>query len=95
MGAYNFFPQFRINGAIERYNGEFAYIHNSFAVRGEYDQVAMYRTNIGSYQVGNLGFLSLPGIRAKRLGSERQLPADGREAAGKRHSAGEAPALRA
>ncbi len=64
-GAYNFFPQFRINGAIERYNGEFAYIHSSFAVRGEYDQVAMYRTNIGSYQVGNLGFLSLPGIRAK------------------------------
>ena len=64
-GAYNFFPQFRINGSIERYNGEFAYIHNSFALRGEYDQVAMYRTNIGSYQVGWLGFLSLPAIRAK------------------------------
>ncbi|MFZ3263751.1 MAG: porin [Terriglobales bacterium] len=64
-GAYNFFPQFRINGSIERYNGEFAYIHNSFSLRGEYDQVAMYRTNIGSYQVGWLGFLSLPAIRAK------------------------------
>lgn len=50
-GAYNFFPQFRINGKIERYNGEFTYVHQSFAMRGEYDQVAMYRTNIGSYQV--------------------------------------------
>jgi hypothetical protein len=64
-GAYNFFPQFRINGAIERYNGEFSYVKDSFALRGEYDQVAMYRTNIGTYQVGNLGLLSLPGIRAK------------------------------
>jgi phosphate-selective porin OprO and OprP len=64
-GAYSFFPQFPINGDIERYNGEFTYLHNSFALRGEYAQLAMYRTNIGSYQVGNLGYLSLPGIRAK------------------------------
>jgi Phosphate-selective porin O and P len=64
-GAYSFFPQFPINGAIERYNGEFAYIHNNLAVRGEYDQVAMYRTDIGSFQAGNLGYLSLPAIRAK------------------------------
>lgn len=63
--AYNFFPQFRINGPVERYNGEFTYIHSSFALRGEYDQLAMYRNNVGSYQVGGLGYLSLPGIRAK------------------------------
>jgi len=64
-GAYNFFPQFPINGDIWRYNGEFTYIKNALAVRGEYDQLQMDRTNIGSYQVGNLGYLSLPAIRAK------------------------------
>jgi len=64
-GAYTFFPQFPLNGSIERYNGEFTYILKSFAVRGEYDQLAMFRTNIGSYEQGGLGYLSLPGIRAK------------------------------
>lgn len=63
--AYNFFPQFPINGNIWRYNGEFTYIKGSFALRGEYDQLRMDRNNIGSLQVGNLGFLSLPGITGK------------------------------
>jgi phosphate-selective porin len=64
-GAYTFFPQFAINGDIQRYNGEFTYIKDRFALRGEYDQLDMDRTNVGSEQVGNLGFLSLPTIRAK------------------------------
>jgi phosphate-selective porin len=63
--AYTFFPQFAINGDIQRYNGEFTYIKDRFALRGEYDQLDMDRTNVGSDQVGNLGFLSLPTIRAK------------------------------
>ncbi|HSZ64150.1 MAG TPA: porin [Terriglobales bacterium] len=63
--AYTFFPQFAINGDIQRYNGEFTYIKDHFALRGEYDHLNMDRTNIGSEQVGNLGFLSLPVIRAK------------------------------
>lgn len=63
--AYTFFPQFAINGDIQRYNGEFTYIKDRFALRGEYDQLDMDRTNVGSEQVGNLGYLSLPTIRAK------------------------------
>ena len=64
-GAYNFFPQFPINGDIQRYNGEFTYLKGSFSLRGEYDQLNMDRTGIGSEQVGGLGFLSLPVIRSK------------------------------
>jgi phosphate-selective porin len=64
-GAYTFFPQFAINGDIQRYNGEFAYLKGAFSLRGEFDQLNMDRTNVGSEQVGNLGFLSLPTIRAK------------------------------
>jgi phosphate-selective porin len=64
-GSYNFFPQFAINGPIERYNGEFTYIKSRFALRGEYDQLNQFRQNVGSLQEGGLGFLSLPGITAK------------------------------
>jgi len=64
-GVYNFFPQFAINGDIQRYNGEFTYLKGPFSLRGEYDQLDMDRTNVGSLQVGWLGFMSLPTIRAK------------------------------
>ena len=64
-GAYTFFPQFAINGPIHRYNGEFTYIKNRFALRGEYDQLNQSRNNVGSETVGGLGFLSLPSIIAK------------------------------
>jgi phosphate-selective porin OprO/OprP len=64
-GAYTFFPQFAINGPIERYNGEFTYIKSRFALRGEYDQLNQFRRDVGSEQAGGLGFLSLPGITAK------------------------------
>jgi phosphate-selective porin OprO/OprP len=64
-GAYTFFPQFAINGPIERYNGEFTYLKSGFALRGEYDQINQFRRNVGSEQAGGLGFLSLPGITGK------------------------------
>ena len=64
-GAYSFFPQFAINGPIQRYNGEFTYIKDHFALRGEFDQLNMSRNNVGSEQPGGLGFLSLPSIIAK------------------------------
>jgi len=64
-GAYTFFPQFAINGDIERYNGEFTYIKSRFALRGEYDQLNMFRYSVGSLQAGGLGFLTLPGVTAK------------------------------
>jgi len=63
--AYSFFPTFAINGPIQRYNGEFTYLHNAFSLRGEYDQLNMSRNNVGSEQAGGLGFLSLPSIIAK------------------------------
>ncbi len=63
--AYSFFPQFAINGPIQRYNGEFTYLKSRFALRGEFDQLNMSRDNTGSEQVGGLGFLSLPSIIAK------------------------------
>jgi len=63
--AYTFFPQFAINGDIQRYNGEFTYLKGSFALRGEFDQLNTDRTNVGSLQAGGLGFLSLAPIRAK------------------------------
>src|SRR5580658_1156643 len=63
--AYTFFPQFAINGNIQRYNGEFTYIKSRFALRGEFDQLNMDRTDVGSLQAGWLGFMSLPVIRAK------------------------------
>ena len=64
-GAYTFFPQFAINGPVQRYNGEFTYIKGPFGLRGEYDQLNMSRNNVGSLQSGGLGFLSLPSIIAK------------------------------
>ena len=63
--TYSFFPQLRINGPIERYEGEFTYIKSGFALRGEYVQMQQQRDSVGSEQVGGLGFLTLPGIGAK------------------------------
>jgi phosphate-selective porin len=63
--AYDFFPQFAINGPIQRYNGEFTYLKSAFALRGEFDQLNMSRNNVGSEQAGGLGFISLPSIIAK------------------------------
>jgi phosphate-selective porin OprO and OprP len=63
--AYTFFPQLHINGPVERYNGEFTYIKDAFALRGEYDQMQQQRYDIGSETPGGLGFLTAPGIGAK------------------------------
>ncbi len=63
--AYDFFPQFAINGPIQRYNGEFTYLKSGLALRGEFDQLNMSRNNTGSEQEGGLGFVSLPSIIAK------------------------------
>ncbi len=63
--TYTFFPQLRINGPIERYEGEFTYITGHWALRGEYVQMQQQRYGVGSEQVGGLGFLTLPGIGAK------------------------------
>ncbi|HXP39602.1 MAG TPA: porin, partial [Candidatus Acidoferrales bacterium] len=63
--AYTFFPQLRINGPIERYEGEFTYIKGPLAIRGEYVQMQQQRYDIGTETPGGLGFLSVPGVGAK------------------------------
>ncbi len=63
--AYSFFPQLRINGPTERYEGEFTYIKGVAALRGEYVQLQQQRYGVGSEQAGGLGFLTLPGVGAK------------------------------
>ena len=63
--AYNFFPSLRINGPIERYEGEFTYLNGPFGLRGEYVQMQQQRYDIGSETPGGLGFLSVPGVGAK------------------------------
>jgi phosphate-selective porin len=64
--AYTFFPCcFAINGGIERYNGEFTWVRGPWAVRGEYNELLQKRENVGSLQVGGIGFTTLPGIRAR------------------------------
>jgi phosphate-selective porin OprO/OprP len=63
--AYTFFPQLRINGPTERYEGEFTYLKSGFALRGEYVQLQQQRYDVGSEQLGGLGFLTLPGVGAK------------------------------
>jgi hypothetical protein len=60
--SYTFFPQFRINGGIERYNGFFSWLNGPWAVRGEYTHIIEKRTGIGSFTPGNVGFNSLPGV---------------------------------
>ncbi len=64
-GVYNFFPQFHVNGPIERYNGEFTWVHRNWAIRAEYDQLNQFRRNVGAEEFGGLGYLTLPGVISK------------------------------
>jgi phosphate-selective porin len=63
--TYNFFPQFRINGGITRYNGFFALLNGPLGIRGEYTQLLQKRSNIGSFVPSGVGFNTLPGIVGK------------------------------
>jgi phosphate-selective porin len=63
--AYTFFPQLRINGPVERYEGEFTYLTGPFALRGEYVQMQQQRYAVGSETQGGLGFFTIPGVGAK------------------------------
>ena len=63
--VYTFFPQFHVNGTVERYNGEITWTHGPWAVRAEYDQLLQKRVGVGSEEVGGLGFTNLPGVVAK------------------------------
>src|SRR6266536_2511137 len=49
-GAYTFFPSFRINGPVERYEADLTWLHSRWAVRLEYDQLDQFRRAVGSDQ---------------------------------------------
>lgn len=63
--AFTFFPQFRINGGIERYNGEILYLRGRLGFRGEYTQILEKRDGVGTDAVGGIGFENLPGVVGK------------------------------
>jgi phosphate-selective porin OprO/OprP len=63
--TYNFFPQQRINGGIQRYNGFFSWLTGPWTLRGEYTQVLERREGIGSFVNGGVGFNTLPGVVGK------------------------------
>lgn len=64
-GAFTFFPQFRINGGIARYNGEFLWLKGPFGLRGEYTQLLQKRDGVGSLAPGGIAFETLPGVVGK------------------------------
>lgn len=63
--AFVWFPQFRINGAINRYNAEALLLTGRWGLRGEYAQILEKRDGVGSEAVGGLGFQTLPGVVGK------------------------------
>jgi phosphate-selective porin len=64
-GTYTFFPQFRINGGVERYNGFFSWFSGPLGIRGEYTQLLQKRENIGALAPGGVAFNTIPGVIGK------------------------------
>ena len=64
-GTYNFFPQFRINGGVERYNGFLAWFRGPLGIRAEYTQLLQKRDNIGALAPGGIAFNTIPGVVGK------------------------------
>jgi phosphate-selective porin len=60
--TYTFFPQFKINGGVERYNGFFSWLSGPLGIRGEYAHLLQKRTDIGSLAPGGIGFNTIPGV---------------------------------
>ncbi len=67
--AYTFFPQFRTNGNVWRYEGEFTYLKGRWGFRDEYVQAFFDRTAVGTLTLGGLGFGNLPTVRFKAWNS--------------------------
>lgn len=63
--AYNFIPSFRINGYVQRYEGEVTWVQGPWGFRAEYDDLKQMRSGLGSFQSGGLGFFDLPGIESR------------------------------
>jgi phosphate-selective porin len=64
-GAYTFFPQFKINGNVNRYNAFASWLSGPFGLRGEYAHLQQDRADIGSLTPGGIGFNSLEPIKGE------------------------------
>jgi phosphate-selective porin len=61
-GTYTFFPQFRINGNVNRYNGFLSWLDGPLGIRAEYAHLQQDRADIGSIANGGIGFNTLPSV---------------------------------
>jgi phosphate-selective porin len=61
-GTYTFFPQFKINGNVNRYNAFLSWLSGPLGIRAEYAHLEQDRTNIGSLATGGIGFNSQPAV---------------------------------
>jgi phosphate-selective porin len=61
-GTYTFFPQFRINGNVNRYNAFLSWLSGPLGIRAEYAHLVEDRTDIGSLATGGIGFNSQPAV---------------------------------
>ena len=64
-GTYTFFPQFKINGNVNRYNAFASWLSGPFGLRGEYAHLQQDRADIGSLTAGGIGFNSLEPIKGE------------------------------
>jgi phosphate-selective porin len=60
--AYTFFPQYHINGNVERYNAFLSWLTGPFGLRAEYAHLQQNRDDIGSIAPGGIGFLGQPPV---------------------------------
>jgi phosphate-selective porin len=60
--TYTFFPQFRINGNVNRYNAFLSWLSGPLGIRAEYAHLEQDRSNIGSLATGGIGFNSQPSV---------------------------------
>jgi phosphate-selective porin len=61
-GTFTFFPQFRINGNVDRYNAFLSWLSGPLGIRAEYAHLQQDRSNVGSLTTGGIGFNSLPSV---------------------------------
>jgi phosphate-selective porin len=64
-GTYTFFPQFRINGNVNRYNGFLSWLDGPLGIRGEYAHLQQDRDDIGALATGGIGFVTQPSIKGE------------------------------
>jgi phosphate-selective porin len=60
--TYTFFPQYHINGNVQRYDGFVSWLTGPLGLRAEYTHLQQNRDNIGSLSPGGIAYLSEPPV---------------------------------